>query len=237
VKPALPLPAFVIASTLLACSPPSPPKEPDPAPDAKTAEPAASASPTPTAEPSAAPEAPKPPPETPEESLARDLLKSGGRRIGFSATKKRFVVPIEMRVDASRGLDLRFYDDQGHQRENLRVCQPGECETRLDEIVKELLPKLKERFASEGYEAIYAVGWPQGRDEVELHSIQLKLRLDRGKLTIPREKKPALPLRVLGGKGPKNEITALYPVAAQKLLGVFAKGDKTEQDFFVYKLP
>ena len=236
---ALSLSACVILSSLVACGPPSAPKEPEPAQGAPSAEPAASAPAAPTAEPSAAPEPPKAPaPETsPHEALARDLVKSGGRRIGFSASKKRFVVPIEMRTDGGRGLDIRYYDDQGHQRENQRVCQPGECEVRLDEIARELIPKLAERLSSEGYEAIYAVGWPNGRDEVEIHTIQLKLRVDRGKLTVPREKKPGLPVRVLGGKGPKNEITAVYPVAGQKLLGVFARGDKTDQDFFVYKLP
>ncbi len=225
--------------TLAACGPQTPPIEPSAALGPASAEPMASAAPS--AEPKAAPPEDKPAPAaeaSPAEALARDLLKSGGRRIGWSAGKKRFVVPIEMRAGGGRGLDLRYYDDDGQQREIQRVCQPGECEQNLDELVKELIPKLAARLGSEGYEAVSAVGWPSGREEMDIESINLKLRFERGKLSAVREKKPATPLRSLGGRSPKGDsLSALYPVPAQKLLGAFAQGDKVAYEFYVFKLP
>lgn len=222
---------------LAACGPSAPAQTPDPPKEAPSAEPAASAASA--AAPSAAPESPKPAQaESPAETLARDVIKSGGRRIGWSASKKRFVVPIEMRNDGGRGLDVRFYDDDGTQRENQRVCQPGECEERLNEIAKELIPKLAARFESEGYEAVSSIGWPSGRDEIDVGSLELKLRYAKGKLSAVREKKPPVALRVGGGKGPKAEaLSALYPVPAAKLVGAFAPADKNVQEFFVFKLP
>lgn len=233
--------AFLAASlslTALACGPSTPAQAPEAPKETASAEPAASAAPSA----SAAPEEPKaaPPAEStsPAETLARDLVKSSGRRIGWSASKKRFVVPIEMRSDGGRGLDVRFYDDDGNQRENQRVCQPGECEERLNEIAKELIPKLAARFESEGYEAIGSVGWPSGREEIDVGSLELKLRYAKGKLSAVREKKPPVALRVGGGKGPKADaLSAIYPVPAAKLVGAFAPGDKNAQEFFVFKLP
>lgn len=233
------LSACVILASVAACGSPPPAETPDPAKAAAASEPAAIATAAPTAEPPATPEPARTPAAeaSPHEALARDLVKSGGRRIGWSASKKRFVVPIELRTDGGRGLDIRYYDDDGNQRENQRVCQPGECEEKLDELAKDLLPKLASRLQSEGYEAVYAIGWPSGRDEIDLTTLNIKLHYENGKLTVPREKKPAVQLRAAGGKAPKTEISALYPVAAAKLLGVFAKGDKNAQDFFVFKLP
>jgi hypothetical protein len=233
--------ALVAASfslTALACGPSTPAQAPEAPKETPSAEPSASAA----ASASAAPEAPAPPPAaesatSPAETLARDLIKSGGRRIGWSASKKRFVVPIEMRADGGRGLDVRYYDDDGNQRENQRVCQPGECEERLNEIAKDLIPKLASRFESEGYEAVSSIGWPSGREEIDVSSLELKLRFDKGKLSAVREKKPAAALRVGGGKGPKVPLSAIYPVPAAKLVGAFAPGEKVVQDFFVFKLP
>ncbi|APR77377.1 Hypothetical protein A7982_02724 [Minicystis rosea] len=232
--------AVALLASLPACGPSTPPQSPDPAKEAASAAPEASASAAPSAEPTAAAEAPKPAPaaapESPMETLARDLVKAGGRRIGYSATKKRFIVPIEMRNDGGRGLALHFYDDDGQQREVERVCQPGECEDKLNEIAKELIPKLAARLEKEGYEAIFSVGWPQGRDELE--SGTMKLRYEKGKLLYVPEKKGPTPLRALGGRSPKTpSLSAVYPVPAVKLLGVFAVGEKVAQEFFVFKLP
>ena len=58
------------------------------------------------------------------------------------------------------------------------------------------------------------------------------------KLEAVREKKPALPLRSLGGRSPKGEgLSALYPVPGQKLLGAFAPADKVAYEFYLFKLP
>jgi hypothetical protein len=210
-----------------ACGPatPAPTSEPG-----KEAEPAATGA---AAEKSAAPEAAKPEAakeDSPSETLARDLLKAGGRRIAWSASKKRFIVPTDARVENGRGLDLRFYDDEGQQRDIQRVCQPGECEERLDEIVKQMIPTLAARLDREGFEGISSVGWPQGRDEIELGTLNAKLRNERGKLALVREKKTT-PLKALGGHAPKGDISVVYPVPAAKLLGVVAG------EFFVFKLP
>ena len=221
--------ALVLAlASLSACGPATPAQGPEPAKEGP-AEPAPGAS---SVE-AAAPEAAKPSPaaeSSPTESLARDLLKAGGRRIAWSASKKRFVVPVDMRAEGGRGLDLRFYDDDGAQREILRVCQPGECEESLDEKAKELLPKLAARLGSEGYEPVSSVGWPEGRDEVEVGALQAKLHQDKGRLSLVREKK-STPLRALGGRSPRGEITAVYPVLSAKLIGLLAG------EFFVFKLP
>jgi hypothetical protein len=228
------LAALVLAS-IPACSPAAPAQAPEAAKEAASAEPAAPAAPS--AEASAAPEAPKAAPaaaDSPAQTLARDLIKAGGRRIGWSATKKRFVVPIDTRTDAGRGLDLRFYDDEGAQREIKRVCQPGECDEHLNEIAKDLIPALTARFESEGYEAVYSIGWPSGRDEIDVSSLEMKLRYDKGRLSAVREKKPATPLRTLGGRSPKGALTAIYPVPAAKLVGAVAEGEK---EFFLFKLP
>ncbi|MFT3764208.1 MAG: hypothetical protein QM820_01610 [Minicystis sp.] len=233
------LAATLLCASLPACGPATPPETPEPAKAAPSAEPVATGA-APSAEPvatGAASEAPKPAAaESPAETLARDLVKAGGRRIGYSASKKRFVVPIEMRSDGGRGLDIRYYDDEGNQRENERVCQPGECEEKLNEIAKELIPKLAARLEKEGYEAIFSVGWPAGRDEVESGS--MKLRYEKGKLLYVNEKKPPTPLRALGGRSPKAAaLSAVYPVPSAKVLGVFAPGEKVAQEFFVFKLP
>ena len=230
--------AGLLLSSLPGCGPPAPAHTPE----AESAAPAASST-TPTAEPSAAPAAeapdkPEPPASSasPSESLARDLVKSGGRRIGYSTSKKRFVVPADMRTDGGRGLDLKFYDDEGAQREILRVCQPGECEDRLDEIARELIPKLAARLQSEGYEPINAAGWPSGRDELAVGSLGGKLHYEKGRLSLTVDgKKAPTSLRTTGGKSPRSDgLQAVYPVPAAKLLGAVVEGDK---DFYVFKLP
>ncbi len=217
----------------LGCGPSSPPASPDAPGDAHTSPTATStadAPPPPTA--TATADAPKAPPSNEPsavETLARDLLKAGGRRIGYSATKKGFVFPKDARVGAGRGLDLIYTDEEGHQKDIQRVCQPGECEEKLDEIVKEITPKLVERLTRDGYEAIFAIGWPPG-DEAEIRSIGLKLKYTKGKLEQIKDKKSV----ALKSSKPLKaaSIMALYPTSNGKLLGVIAEGD-----LYVYKLP
>jgi hypothetical protein len=219
-----------VAALTLALLPACGPKEPAQAPDPAAGSASVSAPATPD---SATPAKPAPAAEaSPAEALARDLVKSGGRRIAYSAGKKRFVVPMDARSEGGRGLDLQFFDDEGNQREILRVCQPGECEERLDELFRELLPKLVARLETEGYEPISSIGWPSGRDEIDVNALGGKLRYERGKLSLVLDKK-AVALRASGGKAPRAAtLTALYPVPAAKLLGVLAEGA-----FSVFKLP
>ena len=212
--------ASLLLSSLPGCGAPAPAH----APEAESAAPAASSAEASHETPAADAPAPEPAASSssPAESLARDLVKSGGRRIGYSGSKKRFVVPADMRTDGGRGLDLKFYDDEGAQREIQRVCQPGECEDRLDEIARELIPKLAARLEKEGYEPVSAAGWPSGRDELPVGALGGKLRYEKGQLSLAGEKKAA-PLRALGGRSPKTEaLSAVYPVPGAKLLGVFA---------------
>jgi hypothetical protein len=228
--------SFALAS-LPACGGPVPAQTPEAA--AAPAESASAQADMPAATAAAAPDAPGSATgaASPAETLAHDLLKAGGRRIAFSAGKKRFMVPIEMRTDGGRGLDLRFYDDEGSEREILRVCQPGECEERLDELVRDLLPKVAARIDKEGYEAIYAVGWPSGQDEIDVNALGGKLQRAQGRVSLVREKKTA-PLRALGGKGAKaGAVSAVYPAPGAKLLGAFAEGDRGSPSFCVFKLP
>jgi hypothetical protein len=104
--------------------------------------------------------------------------------------------------------------------------------------VKELVPQLAARFEREGYESINAIGWPSGREEIDVGSLGVKLRYEKGKLSVVTEKKGPAPLRALGGRAPKAaSLSAVYPVPAAKLLGVFAEGEKAIQDFYVFKLP
>ncbi len=221
--------ALLALLSIPACGPATPAQTPEATKESPSAEPEASASPAPSSTPEASKPAPSPE-ASPAEGLARDLFKAGGRRIGWSAKKKRFVVPVDFRTDGGRGLDLRFYDDEGAQREILRVCQPGECEERLDELAKELMPKVSSRLDGEGFEGVSSVGWPSGRDEVEVGVLGAKLRQDKGRISIVQEKKTTA-LRPLGGHPAKGEITAVYPVPAAKLMGVLAG------EFFVVKLP
>jgi hypothetical protein len=214
--------ALALAST--SCGPAAPAQAPDPQ---RESEPAAA-----SATPSSTPDAPtKPPPEaesTPSQTLARELLKSGGRRIAWSSSKKRFLVPVDARFENGRGLDLRLYDDEGNQRDIQRVCQPGECEEQLDEIVKGMIPKLAARLDGEGFEGVSSIGWPDGRDEIDVGTLGAKLRYERGGISIVRDGK-ATALR--SGARLKAAPTVVYPVPAAKLLGVIAG------EFRVLRLP
>jgi hypothetical protein len=220
---------LALTLALAACGPAAPANAPEPGKDSEPAGTAGSAGDAKSEAPEAAkPETAKE--DSPAEALARDLLKAGGRRIAWSASKKRFIIPTDARAEGGRGLDLRFYDDEGNQRDIQRVCQPGECEERLDEIVKQMIPTLAARLDHEGFEAISSVGWPSGRDEIEVGTLNAKLKNDRGRLSIVREKKTTA-LKAASGHAPKGDVSVVYPVPSAKLLGVVAG------DFFVFKLP
>ncbi len=145
-------------------------------------------------------------------------------------------MPTDLRTEGGRGLALRFYDDDGAQREIQQVCQPGECEDRLDEIARDLIPKLAARLEKEGYEPVSAAGWPSGRDELPVGSLGGTLHYQKGRLSLTLDgKKAAVPLRPAGGTGPRSDaLEAVYPVPAAKLLGVVVEGAR---ELYVFKLP
>lgn len=214
-------------------TPPAPTAAPDVKADAKADEPAPADSAAPSAQPAA--DAPPAAEEKDAMTLARDLLKSGGRRIGWSSTKKGFVIPQSKRSGSTASRDVVFTDDGGHQRDILRICQAGECEEQLAAKAKEALPKLVERLDAEGYVSVRAIGWPSGRDELEVSSLHMKLRLTGGRLEGVREGKPAA--RIGAVRPPK--LLAIYPVLDAKKLGVFSteEGDDQNQTFSVLQLP
>jgi hypothetical protein len=175
-------------------------------------------------------------------TLARDFLKTGGRRIGYSASKKGFAYPVEQRQEKGFGLDIQFMGEDGKPRDAMRVCQIGECEEHLDEISKELLPKLAKRLEDDGYVAIRGIGWPQGRDELEVSLLGMKLKYTKGKLEALREGKPAARLNVAGGKRLDSPgLLAVFVVPDSKVLAAFGTPADTKgglvQDFYVFKLP
>jgi hypothetical protein len=219
----------------------SPQASADPAPSAApvaSGDQAPTAAPAASAAPAAAPEAPA----SEAATLARDLAKSGGRRIGYSASKKAFVYPVEHRVQNGFSLDIQFTGEDGNPRDAMRICQPGECEDKLDEMLKAFLPKLTERLESEGYTTIRAIGWPGGGDELEIQSLGAKLHYTKGKLTRTLQGKPAAaPLTKVGGSRFDSAPEAVFVVPGNKLLAVFAKpsGDAKGlvQELHVFKLP
>jgi hypothetical protein len=171
------------------------------------------------------------------ESLARDFLKSGGRRIGYSATKKLFAYPSEQRRADGFRLDIVFAGEDGRQRDVMQVCDFAECAEKLDEIAKNVAPKLSSRLEGDGYVAIRGIGWPSGRDELEVSSLGMKLRYTKGRLERLNEGKPAASIGQIKGA----DLLAIFVVPDSKLLAVFAKptGDTTGvvQQFHVFKLP
>jgi hypothetical protein len=222
-------------------SPPAPTTTPEasgPATDA-TAAPEASADPAP----SAAPAATEAPGSVPSEAatLARELAKSGGRRIGYSASKKAFAHPVERHIQNGFSLDIQFTGEDGSPRDTMRICQPGECEDRLDEMLKAFLPKLTERLEHDGFTTMRAIGWPGGGDELEVSSLGAKLHYEKGRLTKVTTGKPGVALSKLGGPRFDSAPEAVFVVPGGKLLAVFAKpsGDAKGlvQELHVFKLP
>jgi hypothetical protein len=239
--------ALVLSLALLAACGPAPEAASPPpattassAPDeAPSASASAEAAPVATAEPAAKPEDKGAASEA--ETLARDLLKSGGRRIGYSESKG-FVYPIEKRTPASFSLHLFFLSADGQKKEPLQICQLGECEEKLDEAIKVELPKLAQRLSSDGYGAIRGVGWPPGSDELELAGVGLKLKYGSGRLSALRKGKPPASLAQVGGKRlDAPSLQAVFIVPGGKLLGAYSapKGDPSgpAEDFYVFKMP
>ncbi len=174
------------------------------------------------------------------ETLARDLVKSGGRRIGWSASKKMFAVPNEKRTGESFSIEILFYGEDGNSRDPMRICQPGECEERLDEILKEMLPKVTAKLDEGGYVTLRSIGWPEGRDELEVSSLGMKLKYDKGRLEGVKEGKPKVQLQVAGGRMDAAGLKAIFLPPDSKLVGVFATPAKQTgivQTFHVFKLP
>lgn len=175
-------------------------------------------------------------------ALARDFLKTGGRRIGYSASKKAFAYPVERRTETGFGLDIQFMAADGQPKDSMRVCQIGECEEHLDELAKELLPKLTSRLEQDEYTSLRGIGWPQGREELEVNSLTMKLKYTKGKIEALREGKPAARLQQAGNKKLDAEtLFAVFVVPDSKLLGVFAPPSADAkglvQDFYIFKLP
>ncbi|MEP7121601.1 MAG: hypothetical protein ABJE95_11845 [Byssovorax sp.] len=233
---------FVLAS----CGTPPPvaaPPAPTAAPETSAA-PGSAAAPEASAEPaaSAAPVATAEAPGSEAATLARELAKAGGRRIGYSASKKAFAHPVERHVpNGGFSLDIQFTGEDGSPRDAMRVCQVGECEDRLDEMLKGFLPKLTERIERDGFTTIRAIGWPGGGDELEVSSLGAKLHYDKGRLTRVITGKPGVALTKLGGPRFDNAPEAVFVVPGGKLLAVFAKpsGDAKGllQELHVFKLP
>jgi hypothetical protein len=174
-------------------------------------------------------------------SLARDFLKSGGRRIGYSASKKGFLYPLETRQKNGFSLDIYFLGEDGNPKDPTRVCQVGECEERLDEISKDLAPKLASRLETEGYVSLRGIGWPSGRDELEVSSLGMKLHYKKGQLSGSQEGKPKVALAPVGKRLDAQELLAVFVVPDRKLLAVLAApggGAKgVVQELYLVKLP
>lgn len=226
-----------------AATPPSPSAEPDApkgdAPAAGSGEPSAEAAPSGTPEAGKA-DAPAEAAPSDAASLARDFLKSGGRRIGYSATKKMFAYPLETRKETGFSLDIHFMSEDGNLHDAMRVCQFGECEEHLDEIKKDFVPKLSSRLESDGYVSIRGIGWPDARDELEVSSLKMKLHYTKGKMEVLREGKPALGLGAIGKRIDAKSPLAVFVVPDKKFMAVFAQpGDAkgVVQELYLVKLP
>lgn len=219
---------FALTLALLPACGPSPEASPPPQPTS-TAQ-ADSPPPPPTADPSSSAQADAPPapkadePASESATLARDLLKGGGRRIGWSASKKAFAYPVEIRKQDGFSLDIQFLGDDGHPKDALRVCQMGECAEHLDEILaKGFLAKLASRLESDGYVNLRSIGWPQGKDELDVSSLNMKLRYSKGRLEGVRKGKPPVSFTPLGARPDADAIEAIFLVPDTKLVAVFAK--------------
>jgi hypothetical protein len=178
--------------------------------------------------------------ESETETLARDIVKGGGRRIGFSASKKLFAVPNEKRTETNFGLDVFFYGEDGANRDPIRVCQMGECEEHLSEKLDEVLPKIVQKLDEGSYVSVRGIGWPDGRDELEVSSLGMKLKFKSGRLEGLREGKPAVQFQVAGGRLDIAEIKAIYIPTDSKMMGLFGKPSRATgsvQSFYVLKIP
>jgi len=151
-----------------------------------------------------------------------------------------FVVPNEKRTETSFSLDVLFYSEDGSSKDPMRICQPGECEEKLDELLKDLLPKLAQKLEEGGFVAIRSIGWPDNRDELEVSSLGMKLKYSKGKLEGFKEgEKKGVPFTAQGGRLEAPTLKAIFLVPDTKLLAVFATPTKAGvvQTFHVLKMP
>ncbi|MRG96297.1 hypothetical protein [Polyangium spumosum] len=172
------------------------------------------------------------------ESLAKEIVKGGGRRIGWSASKKLFMVPMEKRTEEAFSIEVHFVGDDGKVRDPMQICQLGECAEHFDEKLTELLPKLAQKVEEGEFVAIRSIGWPDNRDELDVSSLGMKLRLSKGKIEGVKEgQKPVVFPPV--GRFEIWGLKAIYVVPDTKLLGVFAKPANPGfvQTFHVVKVP
>lgn len=229
---------FVLGCGGTTVAPAAPAGEPSgdvaPAASGEAASPAPAASGAPDAPPVESSEAES---ATEPASLARDLVKRGGRKIGWSAQKKSFMVPRERRGSDGWSLDIVTTDDAGRQTAIERVCQPSECAEQFAELSKKAIPEITKKLEAGGYVALRAVGWPSGRDELEVSQLGMKLRYTGGRLEGVREGKPVARLGTVGRGEPK--LLAIFVVPDSKLLAGFAApdGDEGRTELFVVRLP
>jgi hypothetical protein len=172
--------------------------------------------------------------ETAEQELARYLIKRPGRRVGYSSQKKSFAITRE-RVSADGfTVDVAFTDKNGKETDVVRICDPSECDEMLNELAKQKIPALADRFARDGYVAVRAVGWPSGRGELEVGSIDAKLVLEGRRLNALREGKPAANLGTLPASAPA--LLAIFAIPDDGLLGLYAAADENgaNMEFLVF---
>lgn len=243
------LAAALLLALIPGCGPPAEPAASPGAAESAAGSPGAAsgeASGEAAAAPKAAPEPGKPEgagEAAPSEAsvLARDLLKTGGRRIGYSASKKGFLYPLETRQKSGFSLDINALGEDGSPGDATRVCSVGECEEHLDELTKELLPKLASRLENEGYVSLRGIGWPTGRDELEVSSLGMKLHYKKGRLEGIREGKPPVAFAPVGKRLDAQEPLAVFLVPDHKLLAVLAapggNGKGVVQELYLVKLP
>jgi len=177
---------------------------------------------------------------SPAEDLARDIVKGGGRRIGWSATKKTFAVPYEKRNETSFSIEVHFYGEDGQSHDPMQICQMGECAEKLDEKFAELLPKLAQRLEEGEFTPLRSIGWPDNRDELEVSTLGMKLKWSGGKIQGLKEGKKPVTFSVAGGRLDISELKAIFLVPDTNLLGVLgtpAKLPGVVQTFHVVKMP
>lgn len=178
--------------------------------------------------------------ESETETLARDIVKGGGRRIGFSAAKKMFAVPNEKRNETQFGLDVFFYGEDGANRDPIRVCQMGDCAEHMTEELDKVMPKIVQKLDEGMFVSVRGIGWPDGRDELEVSTLGMKLKFKNGRLEGIREGKPNVTFQVQGGRLDVSVIKAIYLPSDSKLMGLFgipSRATGSVQQFYVLKIP
>jgi hypothetical protein len=110
----------------------------------------------------------------------------------------------------------------------------------MNERLDEVLPKIVQKLDEGMYVSVRGIGWPDGRDELEVSSLGMKLKFKSGRLQGLREGKPAVTFQVAGGRLDISEIKAIYLPTDSKLMGLFgtpSRSTGTLQVFYVLKIP